>query len=128
GRRCPPLAGAGRCRTPNATPSPLWGGLGMWRFAPERGSPLACLLREPSRHLGQGHRAKRMVGMRIGVMMMVAMAMAMVVVMMVVVPVRLVRMDRGPGQAMGAAEGLVAAGAVAVAAAGAVLEPAADAL
>src|SRR5690606_28761212 len=86
----------------------------------------------PSRHLGQGHRAKRMVGVRIGVMMMVAMVMVMVMVvvmvMMVVVPVRLVRVHRRPGQAMGAAEGFVAAGAVAVAATGAVLEAAADAL
>ena len=40
---------------------------------------------------------------------------------------RLVRVHRGPGQTMGVAEGLVAAGAVAVATAGTVLEAAADA-
>ncbi len=77
--------------------------------------------------------------MRIGMMVMIMAVAAVMIVMVVmhlavmmmmrmVVPMRFVRVQRREGQAVLAAECLVAAGGIAIAAAGAVLQPAADAL
>ena len=100
--------------------------------------PLLLLAGELTRDLGQCHRTERVVGMRIGVVMVVAMVvsvrMAMrmavivrftkthnwqrmavdkcvaVVVVMRMIVAMVMRGKRRPGQAVGLAEGLVAAG------------------